>query len=95
MNMIIDKASRLCQSVGWLHPYFLKGCTVSFKVRMESDPQTTCVAVPIHRQELMHNGNEWLSPNVVGTNRVSNLWEFTLYFTSMQKTTTYSRLVHF
>ena len=22
----------------------------------------------------MHNGNEWLSPNVVGTNRVSNLW---------------------
>ena len=32
-------------SVGWLHPYFLKGCTVSFKVRMESDPQTTCVAV--------------------------------------------------
>jgi len=28
-----------------LHPYFLKGCTVCFKVRMESDPQTTCVAV--------------------------------------------------
>ena len=25
-------------------------------------------------QELMHNGNEWLSPNVVGTNRVSKLW---------------------
>ena len=25
------------------------------------------------KQELMHNGNEWLSPNVVGTNRVSNL----------------------
>ena len=24
-------------------------------------------------QELMHNGNEWLSPNV-GTNRISNLW---------------------
>ena len=22
----------------------------------------------------MHKGNEWLSPNVVGTNRVSNLW---------------------
>ena len=32
-------------SVGWLHPYFLKGCTVSFKVRVESDPQTTSVAV--------------------------------------------------
>ena len=28
-----------------LHPYFLKGCTVSFKVLMESDPQTTCGAV--------------------------------------------------
>ena len=26
------------------------------------------------KKELMHNGNEWLSPNVVGTNRVSNLW---------------------
>ena len=32
-------------SVGWLHPYFVTGCTVSFKVRVESDPQTTCVAV--------------------------------------------------
>ena len=28
-------------SVGWLHTYFFKGCTVSFKVRMESDPQTS------------------------------------------------------
>ena len=26
------------------------------------------------KQELMHNGNEWLSPNVVDTYRVSNLW---------------------
>ena len=26
------------------------------------------------KQELMHNGNEWSSPNVVDTNRVSNLW---------------------
>ena len=54
------------------------------------------------KQELMHNGYEWLSPNVVGTNRVSNLWNICrrfckeyLSFTSMQKTTTYSRLVHF
>ena len=47
------------------------------------------------KQELIHNGNEWLSPNVVGTNSVSNLWIITLSFTSMQKTTTYSRLVHF
>ena len=26
------------------------------------------------KKELMYNGNEWLSPNVVDTNRVSNLW---------------------
>ena len=37
--------------VGWLHSYFLKGCTVSFKVRMESDAQTTCIAV-------QYTGNE-------------------------------------
>jgi len=52
-----------------LHPYFLKGCTVSFKARMESDPQTARVAVKYtdNEKELMHNGNEWLSPNVVDT----------------------------
>ena len=33
-------------NISWLlHPYFLKGCSVSFKVRMESDPQTTSDAV--------------------------------------------------
>ena len=32
-------------SVGWLHPYFLNGCTVSFKVRMESDSQKISIAV--------------------------------------------------
>ena len=26
------------------------------------------------KKELIHNENEWLSPNFVGTNRVSNLW---------------------
>ena len=58
-------------SVGWLHPYFLKWCTASFKSRMESDPQTTSVWRPIHRQ--------WKSSLcTTGTNgcwhRVSNLW---------------------
>ena len=32
-------------SVGWLHPYFLTGCTVSFIDRMGSDPQTKSAAV--------------------------------------------------
>ena len=26
------------------------------------------------KKELMHNGNEWLSINVVDTNRISNVW---------------------
>jgi len=32
-------------SAGWLHLYFLKECTVSFKARIESDPQKTSAAV--------------------------------------------------
>ena len=67
-------------SVGWLHPYFLKGCTVSFMFPLQSVWRAILRQHVLQsntqpmKQELMHNGNEWSSPNVVGTNRVSNLW---------------------
>ena len=78
-------------SVGWLHPYLLLGCTVSFKVRVESDPQTTSVAVQCTDNA---KGVDAQRERMVvaqccrykqSIQLMEYLQEFTLSFTSMQK----------
>ena len=72
------------QTVGHISvgSYFLKGCTVSFKVRMESNPQTTSCRLMLSVQ------TEYPTCGVsVGIQPL-----FHQYAT---ENTTYSRLVHF